>query len=65
MITKPACLIADEPTGNLDAYSASEALSLLLELREEEQSSLLIVTHDQEIANNMDRILTLDNQTLK
>ncbi len=65
MITKPACLIADEPTGNLDAHSASEALSLLLELREVEKSSLLIVTHDQKIANKMDRILTLNNQILE
>jgi len=64
MIAKPSCLIADEPTGNLDTHSASEVLSLLLDLREEEQSSLLIVTHDQAIANKMDRILTLDNNTL-
>jgi len=64
MIAKPSCLIADEPTGNLDVHSAAETLSLLLELRKEEQSSLLIVTHDQAIANKMDRILTLDNKTL-
>ena len=64
MITKPACLIADEPTGNLDEHSASEALSLLLELRKEEQSSILIVTHDQTIANKMDRILTLSSKAL-
>lgn len=65
MITKPACLVADEPTGNLDTHSASEALSLLLELNQERQSSLLIVTHDQSIANKMGRILTLNNKTLK
>ncbi|HIF89881.1 MAG TPA: ABC transporter ATP-binding protein [Candidatus Thioglobus sp.] len=65
LVAKPACLIADEPTGNLDAYSASEALSLLLELNKERQSSLLIVTHDLAIANKMDRILTLSNLTLK
>jgi lipoprotein-releasing system ATP-binding protein len=64
MITEPACLVADEPTGNLDAHSASETLSLLLKLNYESQSSLLIVTHDQAIANKMDRILTLDNKTL-
>jgi lipoprotein-releasing system ATP-binding protein len=64
MITKPACLIADEPSGNLDEHSASEALSLLLELRKEEQSSILIVTHDQTIANKMDRILTLSSKAL-
>ena len=65
MITKPACLIADEPTGNLDAHSSAEVLSLLLELRDEEGSSLLIVTHDQTIANKMDKVLTLNNRTLK
>ncbi|MGE4594523.1 MAG: ABC transporter ATP-binding protein [Gammaproteobacteria bacterium] len=64
MITKPACIIADEPSGNLDEHSASEALSLLLELRKEEQSSILIVTHDQTIANKMDRILTLSSKAL-
>ncbi len=65
MITKPACIIADEPTGNLDAETATESLSLLLELRKQQQSSLLIVTHDQSIANKMDRTLTLSNHTLK
>jgi lipoprotein-releasing system ATP-binding protein len=64
MITKPACIIADEPTGNLDAKSAVASLNLLLELREEQQSSLLIVTHDHSIANKMDRTLTLNNKAL-
>ena len=64
MVTKPACIIADEPTGNLDAESAAQTFDLLLELREQQQSSLLIVTHDQSIANKMDRTLTLRNKEL-
>ena len=64
MITKPECIIADEPTGNLDINNASKVLSLLLDLREENKSALLIVTHDKNIANKMGRILTLGNKQL-
>ncbi len=56
--------MADEPTGNLDAKNAKDVLELILELNQNSTSSLVIVTHDQDIANNMNRTLTLINQQL-
>ena len=64
MVVEPDCLLADEPTGNLDAKNAKDVLKLILELNENSTSSLVIVTHDQDIANNMNRTLTLINQQL-
>lgn len=55
LITEPKCILADEPTGNLDASSAQQVMSLLLKLNTEFNTALLIVTHDQELANQMDR----------
>lgn len=64
MVVEPDCLLADEPTGNLDAKNAKDVLELILELDENNTSSLVIVTHDQDIAKKMDRKLTLSNQQL-
>ena len=64
MVVEPDCLLADEPTGNLDAKNAKDVLELILELDENSSSSLVIVTHDQDIAKKMDRKLTLSNQQL-
>ena len=64
MVVEPDCLLADEPTGNLDAKNAKDVLELILELNENRTSSLVIVTHDQDIANKMNRTLTLTNQQL-
>jgi len=64
MVTKPACILADEPTGNLDAKNAKDVLELILELNENNTTSLLIVTHDLSIANKMNRKLTLSNSKL-
>ena len=64
MVVEPDCLLADEPTGNLDAKNAKDVLELILELNENSTSSLVIVTHDQDIANKMNRTLTLTNQQL-
>ena len=64
MVVEPDCLLADEPTGNLDAKNAKDVLELILELDEKSSSSLVIVTHDQDIAKKMDRKLTLSNQQL-
>jgi len=61
MITEPACLLADEPTGNLDAANAKDVLELIIELNENKTTALLIVTHDLAIANKMSRKLTLAN----
>ena len=64
MISEPACLLADEPTGNLDADNANDILDLIIELNNKKSTSLLIVTHDLTIANKMDRKLKLSNKKL-
>jgi len=64
MVVEPDCLLADEPTGNLDAKNAKDVLELILELDENNTSSLVIVTHDKDIAKKMNRTLTLSNQQL-
>ena len=61
MITEPACLMADEPTGNLDATNAREVLNLIIELNKNRDTALLIVTHDLSIANKMERKFDLTN----
>ena len=61
MITEPACLMADEPTGNLDATNAREVLDLIIELNKNRDTALLIVTHDLSIANKMERKFDLTN----
>jgi lipoprotein-releasing system ATP-binding protein len=65
LITRPQLVLADEPTGNLDAGNGEHVLRLMLELNEELQTSLVIVTHDQGIADRMDRILVLENGRLR
>ena len=65
LITRPQLVLADEPTGNLDAGNGEHVLKLMLELNEELQTSLVIVTHDHSIAGRMDRILVLEDGRLK
>lgn len=50
LVTKPLCLFADEPTGNLDQHNAHNVLDLMLKLNQENQTALIIVTHDHTIA---------------
>jgi len=59
LITEPAVILADEPTGNLDHESAEQVFQLMLELNKEFNTALLVVTHDLVLANRMDRQLTL------
>jgi lipoprotein-releasing system ATP-binding protein len=59
LITKPDCLLADEPTGNLDHRTASAIFELILELNESLGTALVIVTHDVNLAAQMDAALTL------
>jgi len=65
LITRPQLVLADEPTGNLDAGNGEHVLSLMLELNRELQTSLVIVTHDHSIAERMDRILVLEDGRLR
>ena len=65
LITRPRLVLADEPTGNLDAGNGAHVLSLMLELNQELKTSLVIVTHDQSIAARMDRVLVLDDGRMR
>jgi len=65
LITRPKLVLADEPTGNLDTGNGAHVLRLMLELNEEMQTSLVVVTHDHSIADQMDRILVLENGRLR
>jgi lipoprotein-releasing system ATP-binding protein len=64
MVTEPSCLLADEPTGNLDRQTAGVVFDLLLERVRSQQASLIMVTHDQQLAARADRILLLNDGVL-
>ncbi len=64
LITRPPLLLADEPTGNLDAGNGAHVLKLMLALNQELETSLVIVTHDENIAAQMDRVMVLENGQL-
>lgn len=55
LITRPACVLADEPTGNLDDTAAQQVFELMLELNQEMKTALVVVTHDQSLAEKMDQ----------
>jgi putative ABC transport system ATP-binding protein len=64
IVTDPALIVADEPTGDLDAKSAEEILDLLSELRTQMRKTIIMVTHDPRAAQRADRILHLDKGRL-
>lgn len=65
LVTHPRCVIADEPTGNLDQHNAAQVYALMLELNQALDTSLLVATHDPSIAARMDRIVYLDDGHLR
>ena len=64
LVTRPDCLLADEPTGNLDRKNATHALEMMLELKNELGTALIVVTHDEHLAKRFDRVLMMDDGRL-
>lgn len=65
LVTKPRCVLADEPTGNLDRHTAEQVYQTMLELNAEIQTSLVVVTHDEKLAQCMDKIYHLQDGKLQ
>lgn len=65
LVTQPKCLLADEPTGNLDRKNAQNVLDMMLDLKTELGTSLIVVTHDDESASRFERVMMMQEGCLK
>ncbi|MDX1812683.1 MAG: lipoprotein-releasing ABC transporter ATP-binding protein LolD [Gammaproteobacteria bacterium] len=64
LVTNPKCVLADEPTGNLDSKTAGKVFEMMMQLNAEFQTSFVVVTHDQRLASNMDKVFTIESGNL-
>lgn len=60
-VNNPALMLADEPTGNLDSENSKEIISLLRQFNKEFNQTVIIITHDEKIANSADRVITIED----
>ncbi|MEY3220874.1 MAG: hypothetical protein RIT27_2231 [Pseudomonadota bacterium] len=65
LVTKPRCVLADEPTGNLDRHTADQVYETMLELNAAIETSLVVVTHDETLAQRMDKIYHIKDGKLQ
>lgn len=65
LVNKPACVLGDEPTGNLDEKTAAHVFAQMLELNHAQRTSLVLVTHDRSLARKLDRVLELHEGKLR
>ena len=65
LVTRPACILADEPTGNLDRKNAANVLAMMMDLKNELGTALVVVTHDDQATQHFDRVMTMSDGVLR